>query len=29
MYKLMRLIEHTRGRKWITYAIKIINRLIK
>lgn len=29
MYKLMRLIEHSRSRKWLTYAIKIINRIIK
>lgn len=29
MYKLMSLIEHARGRKWLTYAIKIINRIIK
>ena len=27
MYKLMCLIEDARGRKWLTYCIKIINRL--
>lgn len=28
MYKLMSLIEHALSRKWLTYAIKIIHRII-
>lgn len=29
MYKLMHIIEDSRSRKWLTYCIKIIHRLIK
>ena len=29
MYKLMHLIDNTRSRKWLTYCIKTINRIIK
>lgn len=28
MYKLMRILENDRSRKWLTYAIKIITRLV-
>lgn len=29
MFKLFRLLDNTKGRKWLTYYIKILNRLIK
>ena len=29
MYKLMCLIDNSKTRKWLTYAIKIINRIVK
>lgn len=29
IYKLFRLIENSRNRKWLTYAIKVISRLLK
>jgi hypothetical protein len=29
MYKLMRLIENAKSRKWLTFFIKILNRLTK
>lgn len=29
MYKLMRLIENIQTRKWLTYAIKVVNRIAK
>ncbi|MCR4808814.1 MAG: glycosyltransferase [Prevotella sp.] len=29
MFKLFRLLENAKGRKWLTYCIKVLNRLIK